>query len=227
MKEILIAVGGVILFLGALIALAVVRSFRRTRALSILAQQLGLTFTEEYGMRLAIPSCAKGEKPRAQHVMEENISGLRVMIFDYLFDVEQGFGDEKQTVTRTWTMAAFSSPKHSLPTFSLEKKRFISLTSDRVVLEGYPEFATRFSLAGKDKEAVSALFNPQLIGFLLSTNPNAKWSLEGSGSWVVFNRGSGLPLKSWTTFLQETSQAAAGFFQNAASGEPARVASAS
>ncbi len=141
MKEILIAAGGVILFLGALIALAVARSFRRTRALGALAQQLGMTFTAESNLRIAIPSCAKAEKPRAQHVMEGSVSGLPVMIFDYLFDVEQGVGNEAQTVTRTWTMAAFSSPKHALPTFALEKKRLISLLPDRVVLEGYPEFA--------------------------------------------------------------------------------------
>jgi len=233
MKEILM---GVISFAGAVgirIAWGVVRSRRRKLALSELAKQLDWTL---HAGRLKLPDVpffAGKANPRADNVMEGSESGLRALMFDYLYDQEMSDPEGgTSTVTRIRTIAAFSSLQHELPSFALKKKRLLSESRDRVEVLGQPGFIKRQVLTGKDKASISSLFDPQLVTFLGRASRNERLCLEGAGSWLVFyyenaiGQGKRLSPKKWAGFLQEASQIATGFFQIAAKTAASSVTSA-
>lgn len=223
MKEILMGVISLVVVVGIRIAWVVLRSKARKQAVSEFAQQLGWTLSPR-GIKLAATPCFSGKtNPRVENVIEGSASGLRALVFDYLYDEEQSDVEGgNYTVTRARTIAGFCSPQHQLPIFALKKKGLISKSPDRVEVAGQPEFVKRLVLTGKDKPSISSLFNPELVSFLLSTNHNEKLCLEGAGPWLVFyyekvyGRGKCLSPKRWAGFLKEASQIAAGFFQIAA-----------
>lgn len=233
MKEILMGLVVLGLVVGIRIAWGVVRLKRRKQALSEVAKQLDWTL---HAGRLKLPDVpffAGKTNPRVDNVMEGSASGLRALMFDYLYDEEvSGTEEGSSTVTRIRTIAAFSSLQHELPSFALKKKGLISKSRDRVEVLGQPGFIKRLVLTGKDKASISSLFDPQLVTFLGSACRNERLCLEGAGSWLVFyyenaiGQGKRLSPKKWAGFLQEASQIATGFFQIAAKAAASSVTSA-
>jgi hypothetical protein len=233
MKEILIGLLSLGVVIGARVGWVLARSKQRKQALGELAQQLGWKLRTE-GLMLAPTSCFTGKtNPKVDNVIEGSSSGLGALMFDFLYDEEVGSvegGDS--TVTSIRTIAAFSNPEYRLPTFVLRKKGLLG-SSDRVEVEGPPEFVKHMVLIGKDKQSISSLFNPELVNFLARTIHDEKLCLEGTGPWLVFyyerkvlGTGKRLPPKQWGAFLQEASQIASGFFQIAAKASPAAATSA-
>jgi hypothetical protein len=233
MKEILLGLIVLALGVGIRITWVVLFSRRRKQVLSELAKQLGWT-PHAGGLKLpGTPCFAWKTNPRVDNVMEGSASGLRALMFDYLYDEEVSGPEEgSSTVTRIRTIAAFFSLQHQLPSFALKKKGLISKSRDRVEVLGQPGFIKRLVLTGKDKASISSLFDLQLVTFLGSASRNERLCLEGAGSWLVFyyenafGQGKRLSPKKWAGFLQEASQIATGFFQIAAKTAASSVTSA-
>lgn len=91
-------------------------------------------------------------------------------------------------------------------------------------LETSPEFSNRFLLTGKDAGGIRRLFSTTQVNFLLNANLRDKWRVEGAGPWLVFYQPQKRLLpKAWAGFLEQASQLAMGFFQNASKAELAQA----
>ena len=207
----------VLIIIAAIVVALVVlirRETARTKRVIAVAQELGMRVTNDKNIfkEIGTELFSWGAERNASNALEATIDKRRALLFEYA--ASDGGNEPGKAVFLTVT--AFASPEHNLPSFVLGKKGLLNFGA--VDIEAGPEFAGRFVVSGKDKGAILSLFTPSLINFLISTELDKQWTLEGAGNWLVFHRGEKrLPTEQWRSFLEGTSQIAGQFYSVARS----------
>jgi hypothetical protein len=188
----------------------------RTKALSNVAHQIGLTFEgEEWSRGTHAPQletrhfeAKRGEQLR--NIMSGKRAGLDSSFFDYSYQ------SGKRSSTHQ-TVATFSQDIW-LPKFEIAPQDVLHKLSDKILhkvlhFESHPEFSKRFRVLSVDAQKAHELFAPGLLSFLDSLNPKAGWHIEGSGLTLLMYR-SGRKVKpgEFLGFIEETTEMAKTFF---------------
>ena len=220
--------------LGGMIWTIFLRERARTRRLQALAPTLGFSMVNGTGKAslnefcFQTPLFDRGSRGtnRIWNAMEGPAGGLRTVLFDLRYYVDSfGTIETAGRSTHRRTVAAFAAPRGELPTFCITKNGFFSRrASDRIPIEGNPEFSDRFVVIGADRAAVQTLFGPALTGFLVATQLPEKIVIEGAGPWLVLYRGNKrLRPQHWKEFLDEASTVAGEFLQHCAAFQTAKA----
>ncbi len=193
---------------------------RRREAFSAAAMQIGFSF-ELAGAPFS-PSEASdfhlfttGHSKEFHNILRGRTDGKDVLIFDYRYVT----GGGKTQSTHQQTVAAFRLDGAHLPSFQLQPENLLHRLS---ALFGYqdidfpehPEFSRRYLLRGQNEAAVRAFFSPPVIDAFESLSPEARWSVEGGGNWLlVYHEGKRINPAEVPQFLQETASAASSLAQ--------------
>jgi hypothetical protein len=209
----------VLVIVGAVYAKA--QAQKRTRALEILASQIGFIF---HGDDWSDPSQApqlgtalfnRGSGRRFDNIMTGEYGGLKVSIFDYRYTVSSG----KSAYTYTQTVAVFA-PQRLLPLFELRPEGFFDRVGDvfmhkDIDFDSNPEFSRRYLLRGPEPENIRALFSPALLAFFEGFDPEQKWHVEGNGDSLLFYRSNAVvDAEQILSFRDQTAALAQSFFKS-------------
>ena len=214
--------------LGGMIWTIFLRERTRTRKLKGLAPTFGFCMVNgngkaalnEFCFGTPLFFCGDCGSNRISNAMKGSAAGLRCVLFDLRYEVDNGGTVEnagKTTYRRT--VAAYAAPHIDLPTFSIKKNGFFSRrAADKVPIEGDPDFSDRFVVTGADRAAVQRVFRPALTRSLVAAHLPEKLIIEGAGSSLVFyHSNKRLRPEHWKQFLDETSTIAGEFLSHQAS----------
>lgn len=196
------------------------RWLRRRRNQDILAarSELGL---EPFNCSEIIPAdqlpfktrlLEQGQDRFAYNAMQGVTYGLHALLLDYQYNID--VSDENgctSKASRSYTVAAFKSSEHRLPTFELRKKKLWFGGGNTKL--GNAQFDKHFALTLPGTPSPSDLFRTPLIDFLVGTKVDPKWHMEANGSWLIFWMKQ-VDAKKMREFFQNSAVTAAGFFQN-------------
>jgi hypothetical protein len=199
----------------ALMAVVIVGSVlyarKRTRELTVAAQQIGFRFVGKDWSGPALPSQPKVSllqrtRGKFSNVMTGTAGGLQISLFDYTYPMG------KSSVTQT--VAAFSQDRQ-LPPFTLRPENVFDRIGDAIVhsdidFDSNPEFSKRYLLKSPEEASIRRLFTPSLLTYLEQFQTN--WFVEGTGTTLIVYRG-GSPVNALDlpAFLEETSRIARTF----------------
>ena len=182
----------VLLALGA-VAFAKAQARKRTAALRLVAQELGLTFIEnatstpkDFQTELALFN--RGRSRRTTNLMIGKWAGLQVRVFDYSFVT----GGGKSSHTWKQTVAAYAT-NLAFPLFEMRPEGLLDRIGDAfthkdIDFDSHPDFSRRYLLRGNDPEKIRGLFSPALLTFCEELPQDAKWHIEGCGETIIFYR---------------------------------------
>ncbi len=170
---------------------------RRTEGLTAIAAQLGFTFGPKGQV---IPEWRRlrlfrwgGKQKRIEYVLRGRRGSAEVALFD--FTIPSMSPDAGTAITRT--VASFRMPGKAFPRFSLEPTSLIGrlpawlLTPlGGVKFDSNPEFSRHFLVDSPDRKeaAIRALFTPELLNFVVSSDAAHEWAVEGEGEWLIAYR---------------------------------------
>lgn len=109
------------------------------------------------------------------------------MIFD-VWHGDYGSGKQDPTDPLRQTLAAFHREGARLPAFSISPHHRVEIAPGDIEFPEHPEFSDRYLLRSPDEPAGRALFQPDLIAFWDSLDPEERWSAAGAGSSIVVYR---------------------------------------
>jgi hypothetical protein len=111
-----------------------------------------------------------------------------------LFDFTDSFGSSSpQTgVKCQQTVAAFAAPA-GIPSFQMIAARALegaplSAGPQALRFDSHPGFGRRYALCAGNAAAVRAFFNPSFLDRLAVSDPEAAWSVEKAGQWLLVYR---------------------------------------
>jgi hypothetical protein len=113
-----------------------------------------------------------------------------------LFDFADHFGPSSQTnPTCQQTVAAFAAPTGGLPDFQMIpacalEGAPLSLDPPLIRFESQPDFARRFALRADNETAIRAFFSSSFLNRFTASDPEASWSVEKAGRWLLVYRGN-------------------------------------
>lgn len=140
--------------------------------------------------------------------------GLKVSIFDYWF----AEGSGRSTHNYKQTVGTFSKAGASLPYFEMRPsgvadKVWDALADKNIQFESDPEFSRRWVLRGALDNNIRSLFTSALRDFLKGLVAQEKWRIEGtSDTLVLYRYAKTTPPAELSTFLDQTTSIADGFF---------------
>ncbi len=217
--ELIVNTAWMAVLLGGMIWTVLLRERVRTRKLKALAPTLcfsmvngtGKAGLNEFCFQTPLFAFGDSGSNRISNAMQGTAGGLRAVLFDLRYYADSGGTVETAgRSTRRRTVAAFAAPHGDLPTFSVKENRFLSRrATEKIPIEGSPDFSDRFIVTGTDRAAVQRLFRPTLAEALVATRLPEKLVIEGAGPWLVFYRSNRrLRPKDWKDFLDESATAA-------------------
>ena len=213
------------LLLGVFVLFQWLRNRQRGRALSTVANQLGLAFeatdwgSRNSGPQLESPHFGTITARYAQNFrnsLSGERQGFRVSFFDHVVSGRGG--------GHTDTIASFTQ-KIYLPTFSLAQEDLLSKIGDAIVhrtieFTSDPTFSERFRLIGTDEDRIRELFTADMLEFLESIEP--EWQIEASGhSLLIYRYGRTVKPSDFPDFVDETTELAKTFFSHCRLKQPA------
>jgi hypothetical protein len=164
---------------------AIARHFERQRseALNSLAARRGWHFEPEAPELLhrmeRFDLLAIGDSRTATNALSGEADEGQFTLFDYTYVT--GSGKSR----RTWrqSVCLLESPTLDLPSFRLEPEGVLQKLGalfgvQDIDLPGHPEFSTRYTLRGRDEQAVRELFGPEVVRFF---ERRRGWSCAGQG----------------------------------------------
>lgn len=189
-----LAIGGSVLFIAAIVALMMYLDRKRAQKLASVAQSLGLTFrrkpTEDDFLIVSRSHLARlGRAPVMSNVMDAPplSGGERSTVFDFCYTI--GSGKSSSTIAQTVIM--MHSPALNLPAFILKPE---TLLAKAVQLFGgsdidfaeWPKFSKMYLLRGMDEALIRQAFTPAVIQHC--EQQSRKICLEGAGDGLLFYR---------------------------------------
>jgi hypothetical protein len=110
-----------------------------------------------------------------------------------LFDFADSSGPSPQTGTKCQqTVAAFAAPV-GIPNFQMIAARALegaplSPGSPPMRFDSHPDLGRRYALRAGDETAIRAFFNLPFLDRLTASDPEAGWSVEKAGRWLLVYR---------------------------------------
>ncbi|HXX02521.1 MAG TPA: hypothetical protein VEJ00_14995 [Candidatus Acidoferrales bacterium] len=183
---------------------------QRTRDMTAIAQQLGLTFVGDHWRGPTLSPRFKMTLLQRMHgrfrnVMIGSSGGLEVAVFDYTYS--QG----KSSVTLT--LACFSQDADLSP-FELRPEGFFDKIGDAILhndldFDSHPDFSNRYHLRSPDEKHTRMLFSPSLLTYFEQIPLDRKWHVEASGPTLVLYEFRGrVATDNIPNFLNDTSSIA-------------------
>lgn len=95
------------------------------------------------------------------------------------------------------TVTAFAAPADSTPDFRMTPADALDgtpMASDTtpIHLDSASDFGHRYLLHAKDEIAIRAFFSPSFVERLTASDPEANWSIEKAGRWLLVYRHNAL-----------------------------------
>ncbi|MFZ1916624.1 MAG: hypothetical protein WAU58_03555 [Terriglobales bacterium] len=148
-----------------------------------------------------------------------NLFGDRVNLPSrLLFDFADSFGPSVQPGAKCQqTVAAFAAPTDGIPNFQMISARTLEdapLISgpQPIRFDSHPDFGRRYALRAGDETAVRAFFNLPFLDRLTASDPEAAWSVEKAGRWLLVYRHNQLFAPDAIPESWQRSQALANLF---------------
>lgn len=184
-SQFLIVFGSMVVLSGLVIAIIVLGSRRRQRALVAVGPSQGfqpVPFSEL--SRLALVPIFEHPSHTYGQALQGNWGSHEVLIFDFTYRIGKDSSNQ--------TIISFRSPTASFPKFQLRKNHLFGLgahgyAGKHVQFDLSPEFNKRYFLAGPDPERLFTFFDAGLR-YYLETLPEHPWTIEGFGNWLVMYR---------------------------------------
>jgi len=110
-----------------------------------------------------------------------------------LFDFADSFGPAPQTVAKSQqTVAAFET-LDGIPNFQMIPAHALggaplNVGPPPIRFDSHPEFDRRYALRAGNETAIRAFFNPPFLDRLTASDPEAGWSVEKAGRWLLVYR---------------------------------------
>ena len=204
----------VILFIGAMIALAIIGYIadqRRTDAVKQLADTMGFSYLEDSSSYLPdtiwqFDLFNKGRRRKVRNLIQGNLDAGNVAIGDYQYTT--GSGKHKHTYRQT--VVFIESDQLHLPSFLLSPENIFHKIGDLfgyydIDFDAYPEFSTRYLLRGSNERAIRQQFHDGVLSFY-QRRPGM--SSEGIGRILIYyKQNQCLPPKDWKSLLHEALEA--------------------
>ncbi len=111
-----------------------------------------------------------------------------------LFDFADSVGSSPQTIAKCQqTVAAFEVPTDGIPNFQMIAARALegaplSLGPPPMRFDSHPDFGRRYALRAGSETAIRAFFNLPFLDRLTASDPDAGWSVEKAGRWLLVYR---------------------------------------
>jgi hypothetical protein len=111
-----------------------------------------------------------------------------------LFDFADSVGPSPQTIAKCQqTVAAFAAPKDGIPDFQMIPTRAVeggplSLGPQPIRFDSHPDFGRRYGQCAGNETAIRAFFSLPFFDRLTASDPEAEWSVEKAGRWLLVYR---------------------------------------
>lgn len=181
------------LMVGGGIYWAYVADKKRTEALQLQAEAMGLQFVKEAGEDIRqrfdrFGLFTRGRKRQVKNLIEGDSGEVKISIFDYSYVTGSG----KHTKHHNQTIAALQSPSLSCPEFSIRPESFLdrlggAMGFQDIDFESHPEFSRLFVLKGPDEASIREFLAAELLEYF---EGHAGISLEAKGDTMFFYRAS-------------------------------------
>jgi len=164
---------------------------QRLRAMAPTAEKHGLRYSASdlFGCtNVAFPLFITGDGRKVEHVMwRTGANGLDVRVFDYSYYVERR--DNNGNIRQSWSHFSCAMARHNgiWPTIHISKERLrdkvaAALGLPDVRLES-EQFNRMFRVQCSDPKFATALLDPQMMEFLLTTE--GRLTFETRGRWLL------------------------------------------
>jgi hypothetical protein len=164
---------------------------KRTEALQLVANEIGLPFypqgDDELIDRLRkLFLFSQGHGQKTTNMLHGMSNDVEMAILDYQYSV--GSGKNKQTLKQS--VVYFRSELLRLPHFALRPEGFFHRLGgvfgfQDIDFDTHPQFSKMYLLRGSDEPAIRSFFNSDLLSYL-ETQP--KICVEGGGDQLIFYR---------------------------------------
>lgn len=189
------AVGAVVMIAAVLAGIGLIWAAqyrnRRVSAMVPTAEKAGLRYAagDVLGCtQVAFPLFRVGDGRRVENLMwREAANGLEVRVFDFSYYVERK--DENGKVHRSWSRFDCAMARHNglWPMVHITKERALDKVAQSIGLPDIEleseEFNRLFRVQCEDRRFATALLDPQMMDFLLTTE--GKLSFETKGRWLL------------------------------------------
>jgi hypothetical protein len=165
---------------------------RRRTAVSQIAEQLGLAYSDDGTSLLAeldhLPLFSRGRAKRISNLVLGDTDEVAMGIFDYRYTTGSG----KNSQTHRQTVAYFRAPDAHFPQFELKPQHFLHAVGklfgyQDIDFASHPKFSKSFVLRGTNETAVRKLFAPALLEFF---ETKSQMNVEGQGQHLIVYRPS-------------------------------------
>jgi hypothetical protein len=185
------AMVGVVVLIGAIIALGLVYESKRRKALLAIAEAMGLKFEQkaDHVLNLEFTQLGlftMGHARKASNLLSGAIEDIDLFIFDYQYTI----GGGRNSSTPMQTVAVFGVRERDLPAFEMRPEGWCHRIGQvfgyqDIDFDEHPAFSKQYLLRGGDEQAIRRVFTPELIEYLEQRDPI---SVEASGSFVMVYR---------------------------------------
>lgn len=189
------AVGAVVMVLAVLVGLGLMWAAKvrnqRLAAMAPTAAAAGLRYSTGDVLactQIAFPLFSVGDGRSVDHLMwREAANGLDVRVFDFSYYVEHK--DKYDNVTKTWYRYNCAMARHNglWPVVHIGKERVLDRVAQTLGLPDVEleseEFNRLFRVQCADRRFATALLDPQMMEFLLTTQ--GKLTFETKGRWLL------------------------------------------
>lgn len=185
---------------------------RRAKAREQAALEIGFTYEHEpqlqaLGEASHVRLLGLGHSHQLRNLMRGQAAGGEALLFD--FEYSQSAGKSRQTYIQT--VAAFRVKRGALPGFQLCPENVLHKLGaifgyQDIDFDSHPQFSSRFLVRGTDENAIRALFDPGVLGFLEGLDNGQRWWVEAQGEWLIAYRwGEKTKPARLRPFLEEAS----------------------
>lgn len=199
----------VVVIVGAfalIVGFAFYLDWRRRNALADLAASMGLQFSKDGPEQYLLESTGLelfrlGRSRKATSMMETQVSGGRVQVFDYKYVTGSG----KHSQTHNLTVALIYTSLQ-VPHFDLKPENFLYKIGELIGfkdidLPAFPLFSDKYRLTAPEETAVHMFFTPTRAAWFESNL--GLWVQGAPGHVLLFKGETRLGVDAWQGFLEE------------------------
>ncbi len=181
-----------LIFIGIIIAVIYLgwrNEKKRTEAMGMLADELGLTFYEDdsLGLEESLQDFylfSQGHGCKVTNILQKAGDNLEITAFDYKYTTGSG----KNSSTHRQTVILFSAQSLQLPSFTLRPEGFFHKIGavfgfSDINFDENPAFSKAYLLKGENERKVRETFTSEVLDFF---NTKDGISTEGAGHQLLF-----------------------------------------
>jgi len=182
---------------GLVILVVGILYFTRSRAFMFrsAAAQLGLIalqglnpISEEEKKGLSLFSA--GSNGKMTNLFGDRVDSPSRLLFDFAYSSGQ---PAPPSVWCRQTVAAFKAPLTGIPDFQMTPADALKSPAPKpgpqpIRFDSHSDFGRRYSLRADNETAVRAFFSSSFLDRLTAFDPEADWSVEKSGRWLIVYR---------------------------------------